>query len=356
MPQISKRIVTHQGRVLRAALAGIAITLWAGCGGGDDNHSNGTDAASNETSSSSAMDAATDGDASDTPPAVVCNFLTGVATGVGAGTCIASPAICDGMADDTAAFNAFAGWAKGTWQASHKGRIELFIPPASHCQLTTTDVTFDGITELLVVGYGATLAGNYYHLAEYGMYQDRAHSVRLVSVAEGATAVTINPTSPTQPGDGCQTISACAALFSSGQWAFIAGVDLQNGVGFPINAGVFEYVQVTGVDATTGGVTFSQPLAHAYKSTWPTYIAQPTEPYSPDYGGPATLFALPATWNATVEWRGITFDTSNQLDAPGLSTTFRDVTCTVSGQGCFAPTLSKEPDRNYRSRFPDRTA
>jgi Protein of unknown function (DUF1194) len=79
------------------------------------------------------------------------------------------------------------------------------------------DVSFAGIKKLLIVGYGATLTGNYFHLAGFGMYNDNMHSTRVASVTAGSNSVTVTPNSSSQPA-ACNTISGCTALFKVGSW------------------------------------------------------------------------------------------------------------------------------------------
>jgi hypothetical protein len=145
-----------------------------------------------------------------------------------------------------------------TWQQTNGGLIELDISSGSTCSLSTYDVPFAGIKKLLIVGYGATLTGNYFHLAGFGMYNDNMHSTRVASVTAGSNSVTVTPNSSSQPA-ACNTISGCTALFKVGSWALITGFDLMPG-GFPANAQFFEYVQITGIDPNTGVITFSSPL------------------------------------------------------------------------------------------------
>src|SRR5208337_875169 len=66
--------------------------------------------------------------ASTSSAAVVCNAMTGVATGVGSGTCMSTPATCDGVTDDAPAFKTFNTWAVSTWQGAYTGQIELVLP------------------------------------------------------------------------------------------------------------------------------------------------------------------------------------------------------------------------------------
>src|SRR6185312_5262924 len=102
-------------------------------------------------------------------------------------------------------------------------------------------------------------------------------TARLQTVLSGASTAT------------CVT-TADAALFSNNTWALISGIDLQ-GAGSPPNAFYFEYVFISNVNAGTGVITFSLPLANTYKSTWPNYNPG-TAGLHPDRGGPATLYVI----------------------------------------------------------------
>lgn len=268
---------------------------------------------------------------------VVCNFKTGVATGVGAGTCVSVLPTCDGIATDTPSFAAFRNWAINTWQASNVGVINLYIPPGSDCKYSDEGIgIFSGIKKILVSGYGTTLNGTYFHIAGDSQWQDNNHSTRIATVSAGANSVTFDPTSSTQVSS-CNTNASCAALFTVGGWAVVAGIDLQTGVGFPTNPFYFQYVYITGINASTGVVTFDAPLTDTYKSTWPHYPGDGTI----DWGGPATLYVFHPGWDTEVEWQGVTFTAPNPIDAPGRQVVFRDVTFTASGIACVYPTANK---------------
>lgn len=277
------------------------------------------------------------------PPSVVCPITTGNCAGIGGGSSLFTAAKCDGTTDDNAAFNSFASWAVNTWQASHAGQIELYVPPGVNCVWNQAfALTFSGIRNLLVVGYGATWSGSYIHLATFGQYQDRVHSVRLLTATAGANTITVNPASLTQPNDGCQTVAACAALFTVGQIALISGFDLQHG-GFPGNWHYFEYVVPTAINASSGVVTLSAPLKYTYKATWPSYNVNPVPPGGqPDFGGPATLFAWNPTWPSSFEYRGLTFASTAgvQNDITSQFATFRDVTFN-QGAFCAFPSMNQ---------------
>jgi hypothetical protein len=279
---------------------------------------------------------------------VVCTFTTGDCTGTGGGSGLFTAGTCNGSANDTASFNSFVTWAVGTWQASHTGLIELFIPSGSDCvlnQVSAPIVTFKGIKRLVVSGYGASINGVYNHLAGETYIVNNTISTRVQAVSLGATQVTVNPTSSTQPAASCQTLSACASLFTVGQYALLAGFDLQHGTGFPPNQFYFDYVLISAVNTTTGVVTFTTtPTTNAYKTTWPNFFQGDSG--SLDAGGPATLYALWPEWDIDIEWKGLTFNQSTsanyQVDASGRLVTFTDTTWTKSGQNtCVFPTANQ---------------
>ena len=190
------------------------------------------------------------------PVAVVCNFITGVATGVGAGTCVSALPACDGTTDDTPAYQLFTTWAIGWQNTPHLGQIELFVPAGKTCTILSTGVAaFDGITNFLYSGYGSQLtvaAGA--HLGTAATYQDNLHSTRTMAATAGDTTITVNPAAATQPA-ACNSNSTCAALFTVGKYAFIGGIDLQGAIGFPINQFRFEYVLPTNINSSTGVIT-----------------------------------------------------------------------------------------------------
>jgi hypothetical protein len=227
---------------------------------------------------------------------------------------------CNGVADDNAAFVAFNTWALN-WQQTNSGMIELYIPPGSTAVVRAgAGRAFAvGIKQLLVVGDGATITdggtGEGFFLGSNAVIQDNAHSARTATVAAGASAVTL-----LTPGE--------TSLFTVGNWALMAGLDMQ-GNGYPPNPAFFDYVQVAGVNSGTGVVTFTAPLQNNYESTWPVY--QPGSSESTDLGGPATLYALDPTWNCSIEYQGLTLNSSAESITDGRTVTFENVTCTGGG-------------------------
>jgi hypothetical protein len=114
--------------------------------------------------------------------------------------------VCNGIADDTAAFLAF----KAAWQGTTPVQLNL---PAGICQFTpafgsAAAYTFAGVSDLIVQGTGTgttTLKSptGGFLLGGAGQYQDNLHSVRTNDAAPGDSCVILK----TQPA---VTISAIA--------------------------------------------------------------------------------------------------------------------------------------------------
>ena len=108
----------------------------------------------------------------------------------------------------------------------------------------------------------------------------------------------------------------------------LGGLDTQglwkSPYGFPPNQTFFEWRQVTAVDTLTGVITLDRPLSNTYLSTWPNYNQGSN--FEADNGGPATIWAVDDTWNATVEYRGLTINQEGQTYSPARHVTYRGVT------------------------------
>jgi hypothetical protein len=236
-------------------------------------------------------------------------------------------AICNGTADDSAAFASFNNWALAN-QSSYT-QVKLYIPSGAHCVIasnakvgSSSSIHFTfGIKNLLVSGYGATLTGKIqFHTANPGLHPTPGHSALVQTVSAGSSCVTLVTQSQT-------------SMFGVGDWALMAGLEMQalwkSNYGYPPNWEYFDFVQVNSVNAATGQICFNQPLTYGYKSTWPTY--------SPLSVGAASLYQLDQRWNAVVEYDGLTIDQPYQTYGGGRSVTYRDVTFT----GPFGPAPSQ---------------
>lgn len=138
----------------------------------------------------------------------------------------------------------------------------------------------------------------------------------------------------------CKTVGD-AALFTSGTWALITGLDTM-GTGQPPNPFLYEYVYMSNVNTSTGEITLSTGLENTYSDTWPSFNSG-TIGLEPDHGGPATLYALDPGWDAEATFEGITFllgPTGGQTHSKGRKMIFRDIALT-DGAGLI-PSGSKE--------------
>lgn len=68
-------------------------------------------------------------------------------------------------------------------------------------------------------------------------------------------------------------------------------------------------------------ITLDRPLSNANLSTWPNYNQGSN--FEADNGGPATIWAVGNTWNATVEYRGLTINQEGQTYSPARHVTYR---------------------------------
>ena len=177
----------------------------------------------------------------------------------------------------------------------------------------STTITLSGNVASPGVSNGDTIsiaAGGYF-LGASGQTFDASHSALTQAVAAGDSSVTLQ-----NPSD--------ASIFSVNTFAALTGVDIQ-GFGQPQNPGLWEYVFITSVNVSTGVVTFQSPTKFAYKTTWPHYNFG--DPFHINEGGPATLYAFPASWNISQIYNiGTIFQWADGtlLNAAGKSITFNN--------------------------------
>lgn len=164
-----------------------------------------------------------------------------------------------------------------------------------------------------------SLCATFYLKSGTGVYPSTsAYIARLDSVAVGATTLQ------------CKT-TADAALFGSGalttgRGALLAGLDTM-GTGQPPNPFVYEYVEMSNVNTSTGLITLAAPTVNAYSDTWP-HFNDGFVGIEPDHGGPATLYVLDPGWNVDATFEGIHFvlgPTGGQAHSKGRNMTFRDI-------------------------------
>lgn len=301
---------------------------------------------------------------------VICDLTTGVAIGVGAGTCIAHPATCNGVANDAQAFADFLTWANLTWQVSNSGLVELYIPSGKTCLLsstiTLTAASFDpgcpsptygftctwnssgfakGIKKFLLNFYGASITAGSGVILVNNAGDGMCHNG--IATTKGCSARTANAAI----GDAQVTLldlSLCSR-FTVGNYAVMSGFATQaiysaaSAFGYPPNFAFFDHVIVASTTncASTGVITFDRALTNNYKSTWPNNA--PGGVGEADQGGPATLYAMPFWWDSETEYRGGAMDNRpNQINGAGRSTIYRDFTAFggAGGTSCAYPTIA----------------
>lgn len=269
---------------------------------------------------------------------ITCNLVTGVAS-VG-GPCT-SGATCNGSADTAPAFWAFRTWALANQGANNQ--VILTIPAGSDCAFQTNAGTVGGrlngvqntftagINNLRIEGTGAILRegsatywpGSAGH-CQAGLASASGCSARIQSVSPGSTTVTLTAASLS---------AGYVSRFTTGDWIMIGGLDVQGqwgfAIGFPVNQTYFEWRQITNVNAGTGVITLDRPVSNTYLDTWPNYNAGTN--FEADNGGPATIWTVGggvanSTWNATLEFVGLTFYKSGQIYTNLRHVIYRNVT------------------------------
>ncbi len=255
-------------------------------------------------------------------------------------------ATCNGSTDDSSAFTAWNS-AAVTWDAANPGvpgSIVLTIPNSS-CMFKqggSAIYIVRGIVNhpVRVVGAGASSklsdggTGGGFFLGGFAQFNDNAHHANTATVLKGSTSVALTLC----PGGGC---AAAVALFPVGLPVRMEGADLQGG-GYPTNPAFWDYLTVacasTTLTCSGGNISFTTPLTHDYKSTWPNYGAGGgAGPVYP--GGPGTLYALDPSWAVTVEYNNLIIDQVGQTYAGGKSITYKNVT--FLGTACSSPSQSQ---------------
>lgn len=191
-------------------------------------------------------------------PDVICDVTTGVATGVGAGTCASTPLTCDGVTDDSPGVITLNNWAVNTWQASHTGLIEFFIPSGKTCNFAGNNVIcgigtsanancpFINIKKFVVVGYGSTVTGVHIDsFAGVGEFHDNLHDVRTQQANVGDSCVTLI-TTPQQTITGVTFVSQTSVTGATNN-----GGKVRLAVGSTTGFVTGQYVNITGIVGTT---------------------------------------------------------------------------------------------------------
>ena len=184
---------------------------------------------------------------------------------------------------------------------------------------------FNGIRNITVNATGATLAGGLFQIQADAQYGATGHTARTASVTAGSSFVTLS--TPSQ-----------VSRFVVGNYAMMAGFGLQYG-GYPTNHQRFEYLLITAIDSdsgspTYGRITFSTSLVNSYLSTWPLYDAG-----GPNYGGPATLYAMDPDFNHTCVVNNLTVAHHCQWAVAGLNVTLNN--CVFKGLYGPYPTMGR---------------
>lgn len=235
--------------------------------------------------------------------------------------------------DDAPKFMAFNKWARenqGTKQ------VVLTVPKGANCwfgsSVWASNVNLGnawaaGINNLIVEGAGATInsvGGAGFWLGGRGVCQagiaaTNGCSARIETAQAGAKQITLTPSS---------LAAGYISRFPVGSWLMLGGLDTQglwnSAYGFPPNMTFFEWRQVTAVDSSGGVITLDRPLTNAYLSTWPNY--NQGSRFEADNGGPATIWAVHDTWNAILEYRGLTINQEGQTYSPGRHVVYKGVT------------------------------
>jgi hypothetical protein len=210
----------------------------------------------------------------------------------------------NGVTSDAMAFNNFNAWAIKQAQT-----IRLNLPPRNYVLDTHSAKCFtQGIKGLVVDGHGASLS--FLRPGGKGWPTDNRHSARIASVSAGSKTVKLL----SRPD---------SSRFTVGGWVAIAAFDMM-AWGFPQNLWYFEYRKVTAINPSTGVITLDAELSNDYLSTYPLH--NPGGAHSADMGGPATVFAMDASWDAEVIFRGVTFSQATQ-DVYGCARSIQYIDC-----------------------------
>jgi hypothetical protein len=205
-------------------------------------------------------------------------------------------AVGDGVTSDYAAFKAFFDWGR-----EQTGLIRLDLPPTPNGAYyksagaygTLSSGPFAGIRKLIVMGYGAaidTLHGG--ALANSAVTAGRSP---IRSVSAGSSVVELIDIED-------------AAKYTVGRMALIAGLDLQQGWGYPPNPHFMEWKRIVSIDDEF--ITLSSPLKYDYKDDWPRFF----EGNSFELGGfgPATICMAASDWDCAHAIYGLTSVKSGQ--------------------------------------------
>lgn len=219
-------------------------------------------------------------------------------------------AATNGVSDSSAATTAWLAYAGANDGA------KLYIPPGRYVLDLNGQKLANGLNNVTISGYGATLTKLL--IGSLGLQaEDYTHSARFQSTSIGATSLTL-------------VTGSEISRFSVGQWILVSGLSMQT-FGYPSNFNTNEYRQISGIVGST--ISFTQPLANAYLSTWPE--ADPGHVLAFDTGGPATVYAMAPGFGGTKTYLGLRVEQSTQVTCGcGERTIVRDMT--FDGDGIAA--------------------
>lgn len=236
------------------------------------------------------------------------------------------------------AFPAFVAFRQ--WAVKQTCAPDLFIPAGTYAFRRASSrgvdpLMFRGIHKLRVIGESGSLltsnvsGGTRFYLGGYGYIQNVGGVkgiARIQTANAGDTTLTLVRISDA-PGfvpDATVLHYSNGLTVTNGSWLSITALDTQ-GYGGPSNPYYQEFVQLTGVNLSTGVISLASPLKHSYLSTYPVYNVGGLR--QGDQGGPATIYMLDDSWDLEHEYNGITVDQgAGQTYARGKSITVNNST------------------------------
>lgn len=180
---------------------------------------------------------------------------------------------------DYTAFKAFHDWA-----LLQSGWVGLELPPSSGsayygvngAYTYLQNYPFFGIPKLVVMGYGAAMNG----LHGAALTNNNTGRAAIDTVAAGSYTLNLKDV-----GD--------ATKFTEGGMILLAGLDLQQGYGYPPNPHYFEWNRIVDISGTS--ITLETPTTQEYRDDWPRFF----EGNANELGGfgPATICRTNAGWD-----------------------------------------------------------
>lgn len=245
----------------------------------------------------------------------------------------------DGTSDDAPEFMAF----RLDMATNHPGDFAELSLGVSKTYLFDTNVgagvgfntnncfTY-GIPDITVIGNGARLTnrdGFGFTFGARGQIGNASNSAMVETVAAGSRVLQL-----------VEAHLSKASLFVVGNYIWVTGVDIQglwnSPYGFPSNQQFLEPVKILDVDASTGRIIIDRPLRYSYKSTWARYNSGSAGEV--DNGGPATIYAFDANWNARNYLKDFECDAiPNQVNAKVREITLQNIDCPLSDSSSVFP-------------------